>query len=128
MNVSVGGAILFVDDNPYTVKCAVSYFRSRGVNALCATSGEEAIRMIRESRIVLMITDLHMPGMDGFELAGEARKIAPHIIVFMVTGALSPGVVLRAREIGIARVFGKPFRLEEVFAAAAAEARFEAPA
>jgi CheY-like chemotaxis protein len=127
MKETEGGSILIVDDDPQIVKYTASYFENRGMNVLCATNGEEAIRVIRGNSVVLMITDLHMPGMDGFELAGEVRDIDPQMKVLMVTGAVSPEVIRRAREAGIARVFGKPFRLEEVFAAALVAGWFHAP-
>lgn len=120
-------SILIVDDDPEVVDFAASYFRYRGLRVLCATTGEEAIRIIRENRIALMITDLHMPGMNGLELAEEARKIAPLMLVVMVTADVSPEVRRRAVEAGIARVFGKPFLLEEVFRMAGMEDRVSVP-
>ncbi len=122
------GAVLIVDDNPHIVRFAVSFFRCRGVRTIGATSGQEAIELIRKNRVILMITDLHMPGMNGFELVVEARKIAPHIIVAMATGDPSPEVVRRAGEAGIAKVFAKPFRLEEVFGLAGLEELSSVPA
>jgi DNA-binding response OmpR family regulator len=62
----------------------------------------------------LMITDLCMPGMDGFELTRKVLEIAPQMPVIMDTGSISPKIIRLAKEIGISEVLAKPFHLKEM--------------
>lgn len=106
--------VLIVDDEPYILFLAASFFKCNGVEAYCAANGGEAIRKLRERSFIIMVTDFNMPGMDGLELARKAREIAPHMPVIMSTGDISPDIHRLAKEAGIVEVFGKPFSFEEI--------------
>jgi two-component system cell cycle response regulator CpdR len=108
--------ILFVDDDSDLLRLATAVFECRGMAIHCAASGEEALRKIGERSFCLMVTDLNMPGLDGFELARKAREIAPDMAIVMGTGDTSPEIPRLAAEAGIARVFSKPFHLAKVLA------------
>ena len=82
-----------------------------------AESGEEALCELREKTFYLMITDLNLPGLDGFALAQKALEIAPCMPVIMVTGSIAPGIPRLAEEAGIATVLFKPFHPSEILAA-----------
>lgn len=108
--------VLVVDDDRLILDLASSFFESEGMAVQCASSGEDALKKLRERAFILMITDLNMPGMDGLELAEKARVIAPHMPIFMGTSDLSPEISCLARKAGIARVFAKPFDYVEMLA------------
>jgi two-component system cell cycle response regulator CpdR len=110
------GGVLIVDDEPYLLDLAASFFKCEGVEACCAADGEEAIRKLREKTFIIMVTDFNMPGMDGIELAGKAREIAPHMPIIMITANISQEIHRQAKEAGIAEVFCKPFDLDEILA------------
>lgn len=62
--------ILLVDDDPFQLECIRIMLRSLGIlNVTEATGGDQALQKIRANRNCydLMLTDLHMPGMDGFQ-------------------------------------------------------------
>ena len=109
-----GIEILVVDDDPEILKLATSFLEREGMLVHCASSGEEAIRFVRENRITLMITDLHMPGMKGIELATRVREIVPDMQIVMVTVDFSSETDILAREAGILQVFSKPIRFLEI--------------
>jgi len=109
-----GIGVLIVDDDPRVLKLATSFLEREGMQVRCATCGEEALRLVKEKAFSLMITDLHMPGMKGFELAGKVRQIAPEMPIFMITGDVSGETRSLAREAGILKVFAKPVRFLEV--------------
>ena len=69
-----------------------------------------------EPRITLMVTDLHMPKMDGIELAMLAREIAPNITVVMMTGDVSVNVPQMAAEAGVSKMLAKPFNPPQLLA------------
>jgi DNA-binding response OmpR family regulator len=109
-----GIEILVVDDDREILKLATSFLEREGMSVHCASSGEEAIRFVRENRVTLMITDLHMPGMKGIELAVRAREIVPDMQIVMITGDVSSETRILAREAGILQVFSKPIRFLEI--------------
>ena len=129
MNMEGGeeGGILIVDDDRYNLEQVRSIFEHEGVEVHCAASGEEALWKMAERSFTLMITDLNMPGMNGFELARAARTIAPQMPIVMSTGDISPDIPRLAMEAGIDLVVGKPFPPEEVLAMVRAEEQ-KAPA
>jgi CheY-like chemotaxis protein len=79
--------ILIVDDEP-AVLFALSEAladRRRGVKVATATSGGEAVALLESERVDLVVTDLRMPGMDGFELMAWLRRGFPHLPVIVMT-------------------------------------------
>ncbi len=106
--------VLVVDDDQLILDLTSSFFESEGMEVHCASNGEEALQMLRERAFILMVTDLNMPGMDGFELTVKVREMAPRMPIYLSTGDVSPEITRLAREAGIARVFSKPFHLAKV--------------
>lgn len=106
--------VLVVDDDLDVLRLAASFLEREGMEVSCAANGEEALRLLERKSFRLMITDLHMPGMKGFELVGRAREIAPEMPVIMITGDVSGEIGGLAKEAGILRVFPKPVRFMEV--------------
>jgi len=106
--------VLVVDDDQFILEVASSLFEFEGIEVHCASSGEEALRKLRERAFMLMVTDLNMPGMDGLELAEKVREMAPHMPIYMSTGDISPEIIRLAREAGIVRIFAKPVDFEDI--------------
>ena len=71
--------VLVVDDDEMQLILMKELFKSVGVPVECVTSGQSALEEIRVKSYRCMITDLHMPNMDGFELALHARQLAPQL-------------------------------------------------
>jgi CheY-like chemotaxis protein len=84
--------ILFVDDDNRCLEIICCQIEQWGLKVNFATSGEEAIGILKKSSFSMMITDLNMPGMDGFELALLAKEFSPHMEIVMATGEASPDV------------------------------------
>lgn len=109
--------ILIVDDDRVNLHLLRCILEGEGIKAHYATSGQEAVqKLMGERPYAIMITDLHMPEMDGIELALIAKEITPAIIVVMMTGDISPGVRRMAAEAGISKVLAKPFSPERILA------------
>lgn len=106
--------LLIVDDDPMILELTESYFKREGIEVCCAANGEEAIHLLRERDFRMMITDLNMPGMKGFELAGIVREVFPAIYICMMSGDISSETLKRARIAGIEKVFEKPLLLSEL--------------
>lgn len=74
----------------------------------------EAFEYFVEHRADLILTDLRMPGMDGFEFMARARKIHPEVIVFVITGFSSVDSAVTAIKLGAYDYIPKPFDPDDV--------------
>lgn len=110
-----GRRILVVDDDRDVLTFMKLALECEGLDVTCAEGGEEALDLLAERSYRVLLTDQNMPGMDGFELARQARLIQPGLTVFMGTGHLYPGIEQRATTAGIREVLGKPFNFQRLF-------------
>ena len=77
--------ILLVDDDRDLLEMLCSIFRRAGYTDLVtASSGQEALQIWRERQPALIVLDVMMPGMDGFEVLREIRRTS-HVPVLMLT-------------------------------------------
>ena len=106
--------LLVVDDDRIYLKMIELLFMEAGLKVLCADSGEEALKIIKEKPIGLIFTDYHMPGMNGLELAGRILEIAPDARIVMTTSDPSPEVTTLDMRGGISQVTTKPYNLEQI--------------
>jgi CheY-like chemotaxis protein len=98
-----GDQILIVDDNPIDRHIARSIVRSiPGLASVEAADGEEALLAVAERRPALILTDLQMPGLDGFGLVEALRETAPEIPVILMTAHGSEEIAIRALQAGAA--------------------------
>ena len=83
-----GGTVLLVEDQDMVRKMAELMLKRLGYQVFAASCGAEAVELLRENpdRVSFVITDLTMPGMDGWETLTALRKIRPHIPVILVSG------------------------------------------
>jgi len=78
--------ILLVDDEPGILKVLGISLADRGYRVLTAENGEEALKIFRDARPDLVLTDIKMPGMDGIELLKRMKQESPDAEVIMITG------------------------------------------
>ena len=108
------GNILLVDDDKGYLQLVACIFERAGIKVHYAMCGEEAIGILKKGSIATMLTDLNMPGIDGFELAMIAKELLPDIEIVMITGDISPEVYRMAAKSGIAKVLAKPVNAEDI--------------
>ena len=128
------GTVLCVDDEPSILR-SLSWLLKKKFEVKTATSGQEALAMLRENDFDVIISDQRMPGMMGSELLREARKISPRSMRILLTGYSDLQAILRSVNDGeVFRFVNKPWsikELPEIIADAAAIAKnhdAEAPA
>jgi CheY-like chemotaxis protein len=78
--------ILVVDDDPQVLAVVPAILRQPGYIVLTASDGYEAIRILADRHIDLLVTDIRMPGLSGAELATQARVMRPTLHVMFITG------------------------------------------
>jgi CheY-like chemotaxis protein len=81
--------ILFVDDEERLRVMAKAILDLDGYEVLCAGDGFEALAALKKSLPDLIISDLQMPNMDGFEFLSVVRQRFPHLPVIAISGAFS---------------------------------------
>ncbi len=78
--------ILVVDDEPALRELVEEVLQSKDYRVLCAENGEDALRILTTEHVDLLLTDVIMPGIDGYQLASEARKQFPEIKIVVASG------------------------------------------
>ncbi len=112
--------LLFVDDEPRILDAIRRSLRGAGSewSLSFANSVEEALRLLRSEEIDVVITDITMPGRDGFDLLREVLT-CPHlsrIPVLVLTGLADDGLKRRALDAGAFDLIGKPIQREDLIA------------
>jgi CheY-like chemotaxis protein len=79
-------AILIVDDDEAVLETAVTLVESLGYRAKAASNASEALELVMADGYDAVLTDVVMPGMDGFQLAQRIQAIRPDLPVICVTG------------------------------------------
>jgi len=87
-NQSISGreTILIVDDEPSLRSLTKEILSSRGYNILSAEDGEQALSILENEHVDLLLSDVIMPNIDGFQLAAIVREKYPDVIIQLVSG------------------------------------------
>lgn len=111
-----GRTVLVVEDNPDTRMLLAEGVEMLlgGVHAQVAASAEEALEIIRQSRPAMILSDIGLPGMDGYEMLHRAKTIPgmADVPAFAVTSFAEHKDIARARQVGYLGHFVKPVDLE----------------
>ena len=75
--------ILVVDDDPSILKFVQANLEARGYQVLTAADGEKAIRMAEKEKPELIILDIVMPGLDGFEVCRKIREVSTVPVIML---------------------------------------------
>lgn len=95
--------VLVVDDSLADRRLVCEYLRKRGGWSVCdAANGQEALARIEQVGPDVVLTDLHMPTMDGLQLVAEMRRHYPHVPVIITTAYGSESAACEALERGAA--------------------------
>ncbi|KWV60424.1 regulator [Bradyrhizobium macuxiense] len=108
--------IAVVDDDPRVLESLENLFESVGYTVATFSSGQSLLTCDLSS-INCLITDIGMPGMDGFELLDIVKKTRPKLPVFLLTGRHEIGDQHRATGKDISGFFTKPFGGQDLVAA-----------
>ena len=103
--------VLIVDDNSNNIRLAADTLKNMDVSIVFATSGFKALDILKDQTIDLILMDINMPEMDGFE---TTKKIDKNIPVIFVTALDDQDSVLRAFSEGGLDYITKPFHPEEL--------------
>ncbi|MFC3607417.1 PAS domain S-box protein [Stutzerimonas tarimensis] len=87
LHAEVGETVLVVEDEPVVRELVVEVLSDLGYHALKAADGLSGLAVLEsDSRIDLLVTDLGLPGMNGQQLAEQARRVRPELKILFITG------------------------------------------
>ena len=108
--------ILVVDDEKPIADILQFNLKKEGYNVVCAYDGDEALKKVEEIKPDLMLLDIEMPRMDGFEVTNLVRHHDVHqdLPIIMITSRTGEKHRERAFSLGVTHYMGKPFQEAEL--------------
>ena len=107
--------IMVVDDDPNIRELVRLYLEKEGFEIVTAERGDEAVKLFRASPPNLMLLDVMLPGMDGWQVCREVRKIS-NIPIIMLTAKDETFDKVLGLELGADDYIVKPFDMKELVA------------
>ncbi len=104
--------ILIIDDDDLNLKMLNEALTARGHLVVAAQAGNEAVEIFARDSFGLVITDLSMPGMSGWQVAREMKRINPRVPVILLSGWAIQQDEQKVRESGVDYVISKPCSLK----------------
>jgi two-component system, sensor histidine kinase and response regulator len=111
-------SVLVVDDNQDNLKVISNYLLKKDYKIALATDGESAFRILESNKIDLILLDIMMPGMDGFEVCAKlkAKKETMDIPVIFLSARSETDDIVKGFQTGGVDYVTKPFNKEELYA------------
>ena len=104
--------ILVVDDEFEIVRLLHKFLSTKGYDVFTATSGAEAVEIVKKERPQIVLLDIIMPRMNGLEALQEIKKVDPEIGVIMVTAVMDEEMAKQAVDMGAYDYITKPIDLK----------------
>jgi CheY-like chemotaxis protein len=106
--------ILVVDDNENIRVILKQMLEDGGYIVTAAKGGEEALDLLRVGHFDLIITDINMPGMTGFEFLEKSKRAYPKIPVIFITAYKKDKTLVGSVKVGLSDYIEKPFKIDDV--------------
>jgi diguanylate cyclase (GGDEF)-like protein len=118
INSPSDGVILIVDDNPTNLSVLSIALKAAGYKIRVAMDGESAIEQIQEDAPELILLDVQMPGIDGFETCRRLKEspLTQNIPIIFITASIDLENKVKGLSVGAVDYITKPFQQEEVLA------------
>lgn len=109
-------SVLFVDDEVNILSSLKRGLMDEEFTCYFASSGKEALEILEETKISVIVSDMRMPEMDGLRLLNEVEKKYPRIIKMILSGYTQlPQILTTINQVDIFKFITKPWKLEEEF-------------
>src|SRR5512139_484249 len=114
----MGNRILVVDDTPANLQALAGTLKAKGYQISVATNGKQALEVVERVRPDLILLDVMMPEMDGFETCRrlKASEQWRQIPVIFLTAKTETADIVKGFELGAVDYVGKPFNAHELLA------------
>jgi CheY-like chemotaxis protein len=121
-----GKTLLVVDDDRATLNlCRAGLKGLVGFKFLMAHDGSQALEVLQQEPVHVLVTDLNMPVMDGFNLIAKVSRFYPQVPIIVMTGLDESQHLNTPLQLGAIRILSKPPRLTILMDAIRAAAQFE---
>jgi len=108
-------SVVFIVDDEEGIRESLSgIFEDEGYEVITASSGEEALKILKEQSMDLILLDVWLPGMDGMQILKEIKDLKPDIPVIMISGHGNIELAVKATRMGAYDFLEKPLSLEKV--------------
>lgn len=97
--------ILFVDDEVQILKALIRLFMDTDFEVITAEGGSEALEILKSEEVNMIVSDMRMPGMNGYELLAKVKELYPNTMRIILSGYADEKVVFRALQKNIARLY-----------------------
>jgi DNA-binding NtrC family response regulator len=121
----VSMTVLVIDDDPQIRASVGKFLVARGHTVIEAASGEKGLEVIQKTPVDIVITDVRMPGIDGFEVLRQVKELSPETEVIVITAINESQNAFRAMHEGAFDFFNKPFKIENLNAAIQRTVRYQ---
>ncbi len=110
------GTVLLVEDEPQLIMVAKILLKALGFSVIEALNGKEALELYQKNGeyITLVMTDLGMPVMDGYELFRELKKLKPELPIIITSGFSDAGVTSQIPREDMAGILSKPYTFDQL--------------
>ena len=106
--------VLFVDDEEMVLEVGSLMLQKLGYSVLTASEGQEAIEIFKKNKVAIAILDMRMPGMNGYELYQQLKKINPKAKILLASGYTGVLSEKKLISIGLDGFIQKPFVLKHL--------------
>jgi CheY-like chemotaxis protein len=110
--------ILVVDDNPDICEFMSAALKGAGYEVQAAAEGAQALALLRSRAANVLITDIFMPGQEGFETITRCRAEFPQTKIIVMSAGTVPGMkhdfLASARLLGVGATLRKPFTADQL--------------
>jgi two-component system, NtrC family, response regulator HydG len=105
-------SVLIVDDNPSMASALFDILVLEGFETHMVSSGSQALQVLRERPVDVLLTDVIMPEMDGVELYRRTRQAYPQLITVLMTAYAADELIQQGMAEGIKTVLTKPIDID----------------
>ena len=106
--------VLIVEDHERLREQLGQFFEQEGYRVTTAKCGEEGIAKLADDRFAIVVSDVKMPGMDGFQLARHIRDKYPDTDIILITAFGNIKQAVEAMKLGASDYITKPFQPEAI--------------
>jgi CheY-like chemotaxis protein len=115
MNDNKNVRILVVDDSKVVLSIVCKLLTSLGYETVAAEDGRKALRILKSNNdLNLVLTDINMPDMDGWELALCIKSLKPDIMIIALTGEPPNNILPKLNGSGISHALFKPLKIDHL--------------
>jgi CheY-like chemotaxis protein len=114
--------ILVIEDDPIMREALADWLQAAGYGVRTAADGSAGLAAVTLAPPALVVTDIHMPGMNGATVISELKRHHPRVAIIAISGLFNSGHGLDANAaiaLGAARALAKPFKRAELLRAVA---------